>query len=75
MGAAGAAFAAPIISAGAVCRTIKFADAIRCRTSLKCSSHSIKNNTILSKCLENICLQNQRIKYRKMSPKINEITA
>ena len=33
--------------------------------SLKCSSHSIKNNTILSKCLENICLQNQRIKYQK----------
>ena len=33
--------------------------------NLKCSSHSIKNNTILSKCLENICLQNQRIKYHQ----------
>ena len=58
-GAAGAAFAAPIISAGAACRTIK-----NCM-SLKCSSRSIKNKTILSKCLENIALQNQRIKYQK----------
>ena len=64
-GAAGAAFAAPIISAVAHIY----------HDSLKHSSHSIKNNTILSKCLENICLQNQRIKYQNMSPKRNEITA
>ena len=38
--------------------------------SLKCSSHSIKNNTILSKCLEKYLFS-----PKIMSPKRNKITA